>query len=61
MELTDTISIPANIEPDDITEDELKFVLDSVIDFLEPLKLSGDALSHAGQLLRDVEALRAKL
>lgn len=45
---------------DELTEDEIKFVLDSVIDFLEPLRLSGEALSHAGQLLRDVEALRGK-
>lgn len=39
----------------------VKFVLDSVIDFLEELKLSGEPLRHAGQLLRDVEALRRDL
>jgi len=39
----------------------VKFVLDSVIDFLEDLKLSGEPLKQAGQLLRDVEALRQSL
>lgn len=39
----------------------VKFVLDSIIDFLEELKLSGESLRHAGQLLRDVEALRGSL
>lgn len=48
--------------PDDpVDVDAVKFVLDSVIDFLEELKLSGESLRHAGQLLRDVEALRGSL
>ena len=49
------------------TEDEqldvmaVKFVLDSVIDFLEELTLTGEPLRHAGQILRDVEELRKTL
>lgn len=47
--------------PDDYTDEEVRFVLDSIIDFLEELKLSGEQLRHGGQLLRDVEELRSKL
>ncbi len=49
----------ATAEEVDVTA--VKFVLDSVIDFLEELTLSGEALRHAGQLLRDVEELRKSL
>lgn len=42
---------------DEIDVVAVKFVLTSVIDFLEDLKLSGEPLTHAGQLLKDCEAL----
>ncbi len=41
--------------------DEVKAVLDKVIDFLEDLRFSGELLKKGGQLLRDVEELRGKL
>ena len=62
--------LPFAVEPIDANEvgemtlqqhTEVKFVLESVIAFLETLTLSGEKLREAGQLLRDVEALQLSL
>ena len=42
-------------------DDEIRFILASVVDFLEDLPLTGETLLHAGQLLRDVEDLQGRL
>jgi hypothetical protein len=55
------VEIVREIDSEFPSDQEVKFVLDSIIEFLEPLRLSGDDLAHAGQLLRDVESLRDKL
>lgn len=39
----------------------MKFVLDQVIDLLERIKLTGDQLREAGQVLRYVEEMRQSL
>lgn len=54
----DLLPIDDNDEPDVVA---MKFVLDSVIDLLEQIKLTGDQLKWAGQVLRDVEAMRQSL
>lgn len=53
------VGIRNGVGPVDVVA--VKFVLDSIIDFLEEVKLSGESLRHAGQLLHDVEALRREL
>ena len=60
-DLNSTQILSARSEGNELDLVEIKFVLDSVIDFLEELKLQGEALRHAGQLLRDVEDLRQSI
>lgn len=55
-----THAIPAG-ECDVVDITTLKFILDNIIDFIEALKLQGEPLVKAGQLLRDVENYRDSL